>query len=281
MVVAGLCFVGVNGTVRALGTSLPAAQGAFIRFCFGLLLTGPMLWPALRRGFPADLWRLFLLRGVLHAGAVMLWFYAMARLSVAEVTAIGYLNPVITMIGAVLFLGERLSLRRTLCVLIAFAGALIVLRPGVRALVPAHLAQLGAAVGFGLSYLVAKSLAEKVPAAVVVGMMSLMVTLALMPFALWHWQTPHLGQVITLAVTAGFATAGHYAMTRAFAHAPMSVTQPITFLQLLWASLLGAVAFGEAIDPWVLVGGAVTLSAILFMTLTERHSRASAPPDRP
>lgn len=278
MLTAGLCFVAVNGIVRWLGPALPAAEGAFIRFVFGLLFTAPALIPALRRGFPAGIWPKFLLRGGLHTLAVILWFYAMARITVAEVTAIGYLNPIIVTIGAALFLGERLAARRIAAIAVALVGALIVLRPGMRELAPGHFAQLGAAVCFGLSYLVAKRLSETVPASVVVGMMSLTVTVGLFPLAFAVWVPPTLAQVLWLGLVAVFATAGHYAMTRAFAAAPLTVTQPVTFLQLIWATLLGVLVFHEPADVWVLVGGAVMIGAISYITLRESRRRIITPP---
>lgn len=276
MLGAGLCFVAVNGTVRWLGQALPAAEGAFIRFAFGLLFLLPTLGPALRRGFPPAIWRLFVLRGALHVLAVILWFFAMARITVAEVTAIGFLNPIVVTLGAALLLGERISWRRTLAIAVALCGAMIVLRPGLRELQVGHLAQLGAAVTFGASYLIAKRLSEQVPAAVVVAMMSLTVCLGLAPIAALGWVAPSLLQCAVLACTALFATAGHYAMTRAFALAPLTVTQPVTLLQLVWASLLGALVFAEPVDFWVLVGGATMIAAICYITWRESGLRRPA-----
>ena len=273
MLTAGLCFVAVNGTVRWLGQALPAAEGAFIRFVFGLIFLVPALVPALRRGFPPRIWGLFALRGGLHTMAVVLWFFAMARITVAEVTAIGFLNPIVVTIGATLLMGERISWQRALAIAVALAGAMIVLRPGLRELAPGHIAQLGAAVAFGASSLVAKRLSEQVPAAVVVAMMSLTVCIGLAPLAALNWVRPSLTQCAVLAGTAIFATAGHYAMTRAFAAAPLTVTQPVTLLQLVWASLLGALAFGEPVDLWVLTGGMVMIGAISFITLREARLR--------
>ena len=273
MLTAGLCFVAVNGTVRWLGQALPAAEGAFIRFAFGLLFLLPALVPALRQGFTAPIWRLFALRGALHVVAVILWFYAMARITVAEVTAIGFLNPIVVTLGAAALMGERISWRRALAIAVALAGAMIVLRPGLRSLQPGHLAQLGASVTFGASYLVAKRLSERVPASVVVAMMSLTVCAGLAPIAALHWVPPSLTQCAVLACTAFFATAGHYAMTRAFAAAPLTVTQPVTLLQLVWASLLGALVFAEPVDVWVLVGGATMIGAISYITWRESRTR--------
>ena len=177
MLTAGLCFVAVNGSVRWLGPALPAAEGAFIRFVFGLIFLIPVLAPALRRGFSQRIWRLLILRGALHVLAVVLWFFAMARITVAEATAIGFLNPVVVTLGAALLMGERISWRRMLAIAVALLGAMIVLRPGLRELQLGHGAQLGAALAFGSSYLVAKRLSELLPATVVVVMMSLFLLL--------------------------------------------------------------------------------------------------------
>lgn len=273
MMAAGLSFVAVNGSVRWLGTSLPTAEAAFLRFAFGALFTLPVLLPALRRGFSARVWGLFALRGGLHALGVLMWFFAMARITIAEVTAIGYLNPIIVTIGAALVMGETISWRRALAIGVALAGAMIVLRPGIRELAPGHVSQIGAAVIFGISYLVAKRLSDLVPASIVVAMMSLVVCAVLAPVAAMNWVAPGMVQLMVLAGTAAFATLGHYAMTRAFMAAPLIVTQPVTFLQLLWASLLGALAFGEAVDGWVLAGGGLMIGAITYITWREAASR--------
>lgn len=280
MLLTGLCFVTVNGIVRGLDGALPAAQTAFIRFLFGLVFLMPVIVPAVRKGFAPIVWRMFILRGALHVAAVVGWFYAMSRITVAEVTAIGFLNPIMVTIGAGLFLGEHLALRRIIAIGVALIGALLVLRPGLRPLDPGHLSQVAAAVCFGGSYLIAKQLAERVPATVVVAMMSLTVSVGLAPLAMMDWVPPTLSQIGWLGLVAVFATAGHYAMTRAFAAAPLTVTQPVTFLQLVWASLLGVLAFGEPVDGWVLLGGGIMIAAISYITWREARlrTRTQTPP---
>jgi drug/metabolite transporter (DMT)-like permease len=95
------------------------------------------------------------------------------------------------------------------------------------------------------------------------------VTAGLAPFALAVWVPVSAVQLGWLLLTAVFATLGHYAMTRAFAVAPMSVTQPVTFLQLIWATLLGTLMFGEPVDPFVLLGGSLIVAAISLLTWRE------------
>ena len=221
------------------------------------------------------------MRGGLHGIGVILWFYAMTRISIAEVTAMNYLAPIYVTIGAALFLGETLAMRRMVAVALGLMGALIILRPGFRELAGGHYAMLIAAVVFGGAYLLAKVLADEVKPSVVVAMMSLFVTLMLAPFALPVWIAPTMQELGILATVACFATAGHYTMTLAFAAAPLTVTQPVTFLQLVWATALGAVVFAEPIDIWVIFGGFVILASVTFITWREAMLNRQITPASP
>jgi drug/metabolite transporter (DMT)-like permease len=64
---------------------------------------------------------------------------------------------------------------------------------------------------------------------------------------------------------------------RAFAEAPLSVTQPVVFLNIIWATLLGSLAFSEPVDPWVIAGGALIVAAVSWLTWSEARIR----PDQP
>lgn len=269
MVVTGLCFVAVTALVKLSGGRIPASESAFLRYLMGLVFLLPMVRVLLRTRLSRRQKRLFWLRGLVHTVGVSLWFYAMTRIPIAEVTAMNYLNPVYVTLLAVFFLGERLALRRMMAILAALVGALIILRPGFRELDPGHFAMLGTALLFGVSYLLAKILSDEVSAVIVVAMLSVTVTVGLAPLALAVWVWPTWWEVAVLFGVALFATAGHYTMTLAFAAAPVSVTQPITFLQLVWSVALGAIFFAEPVDPWVISGGAIILGAVVFITWRE------------
>ena len=269
MVITGLCFVAVIALVKLVGSRLPASQAAFLRYALGLVFLIPMIRPILEAGLSRRQISLFTLRGVLHTGAVMAWFFAMTRIPIAEVTAMNYLSPVYVTLGAALFLGEKLALRRIAAVVLALIGVVIILRPGFRELSPGHFAMLFTALGFAGGYLIAKRLSEEVSPTVVVGMLSITVTLGLAPLALVAWVTPTWEELAVFFAVACFATAGHYTMTLAFKAAPVTVTQPVSFLQMVWAVLVGWLVFGEQPDLWVLVGALVIIGAISFMTWRE------------
>jgi drug/metabolite transporter (DMT)-like permease len=275
MIVTGILFVAVTATVKHGAQGLPAAESAFLRYVLGIVFLIPMLKPLRAAKLTSRQKKLFWIRGLAHSLAIILWFHAMTRITIAEVTAMNYMNPIYITIGAALFLGERLASRRIIAIAAGFLGALIILRPGFRELTDGHLAMVGAAMLFAVSYLTAKLMADEVSASAVVAMLSITVTVCLFPIAIAVWQTPTLEQLFWMFVVATFATAGHYTMTLAFAEAPVSVTQPVVFLQLVWSVLTGAVFFGEPADGWVILGGAVIVAATTFIAVREAMLRRS------
>ncbi len=132
MFLTGLIFVLVTGAVRNLGNSMHPVQLVFLRYAIALIFLAPVILCKIRNyRSRTRRYGLHTARGVLHAIGVILWFYAMAHIPVAEVMALGFTAPIFATIGAALFLGERLYLRRISAVIIGFAGTVVILRPGV------------------------------------------------------------------------------------------------------------------------------------------------------
>lgn len=278
MLLTGAIFVAVIAVVKHVGDVMPAPQAAFLRYALGLVFLIPML-PAMRsEALDRAGLGLFVLRGAVHSVAVTAWFFSMTQITIAEVTALGYLNPVFVTVAAAFFLGEKLAARRIAAVAAALIGALLIVRPGFRELSIGHITMLGAAVFLAASYLLAKLLAERYRPEVVVGWLSVWVTIGLAPIAIAVWVPPSPSDIFWLFVVAFFATAGHYTMTLAFRAAPLAVTQPVTFLQLVWATLLGVLFFAEPVDIWVVAGGTAILSAVSFITWREYVLKRRATP---
>ncbi|MBV1866470.1 MAG: DMT family transporter [Marinosulfonomonas sp.] len=269
MVVTGILFVTVTAVIKHVGTDLPAAESAFLRYALGLVFLIPMIKPMLRAVNSGKTLGLFAVRGLFHGLGMIMWFYGMTRIPIAEVTAINYISPVFITIGAAVFLGEKLAARRITAIGVALIGALIILRPGIREVSSGHLAMVATSMLFAVSFLVAKAVSARAEPLAVVGMLSLGVTICLTPFAIAVWVTPTLAQVGWMFVAACIATLGHYTMTKAFISAPMAVTQPVAFLQLVWAVLFGIAFFSEPADIWVIIGGSIIMASISFMTWRE------------
>ncbi|MDX1434751.1 MAG: DMT family transporter [Gammaproteobacteria bacterium] len=282
MMVTGLLFVGVTCIVRHLGSDMHPVQAAFIRYAMGIVLLAPMFLRLRAQRTHSVRYGLHALRGVVHGTAVMLWFYAMANIPIAQVTAIGFTAPIFTALGAAWFLGERLHGPRIAAIVMGFVGTLVIIRPGIVEVELGALAQLAAAPLFACSFVVAKKLTETESDVAIVSYMAVFVTLALLPPALLVWRAPSAAELGWLLATATLATAGHYTLTRALRAAELTLLQPFAFLQLVWATLLGAWLFGENPEIWTWIGGAIVVGAATYIAHREaRAARAKRPPAGP
>lgn len=277
MAATGLLFIMLNTTMKKLSHELDPWLVGFLRYLLGVAV---ILGPALRHG-AGTLWPkapgLQFLRGLFHAGGMMLWFAALPMVTLAELTAIGFSGPIFICLGAVLFLHERMSGARWAAVTLGFAGVLIVLRPwqagGFAGVSPGMLMMLGSAPIFAGSFLVAKALTRRDRSEVVVLWQHIWVSVLLGGFALAYWTAPSPSQWALLVLCGILGAGGHYCMVRAFRVADISAVQTVKFLELVWAAILGWIVFGTAPAGATVAGGVVILTATLVLA---RHESRSA-----
>jgi len=269
MVITTILFVGVTATVRYLEGDVPAPQAAFLRYAIGTLMLAPSLISLSKIKPDRPLLNKFILRGFVHSIGVTLWFYAMSVMPVAEVTAIGFLTYIFVSLGASIFLKEKLHKHRLSAILISFVGALIILRPGFKVIECGQLGMLIATMVFTASYLIAKIVSKERSSSEIVAMLSIFTTIFLIPSAIYSWEPLSLEAFLILAFTALIATLGHITMTKAIKAAPMVVTQPILFLQLVWASMVGLFIFDEKFDLFVILGGTIIMLCVCYVSYRE------------
>ena len=269
MVITTILFVGVTATVRYLEGEVPAPQAAFLRYAIGTVLLTPSLISLVKIRPEKPLLQKFVLRGLVHSIGVTLWFYAMSVMPVAEVTAIGFLTYIFVSIGACIFLKEKLHKHRLTAILLSFVGAMIILRPGFKIIENGQIGMLMATMVFTASYLIAKIVSKERSSSEIVAMLSIFTTIFLIPTAIYSWEPLSLKAFLILAFTALIATIGHITMTQAIKAAPMVVTQPILFLQLVWASMVGLFIFSEEFDPFVILGGTIIMICVCYVSYRE------------
>lgn len=283
MALCGLCFACLNAATRTIAEDLHPWQTQCVRYFFGALVLLPVL---LRGGLAALGTRhlpLHLARGAVHAVGSGLWFLALPLVPLAEITAISFTGPIFLTIGAMLFFGEKVRLRRWLAILCGFLGVLIVLYPKLQLGLSASWASLlllaAAPVSSG-SYLIAKVLMRHDSAQKIVFWQSALVALLTFPVALYFWR-PISGAHLALFVLIGvLGSAGHYAFNRSLKAADVSASQPARFLELVWASALGFMIWGDVPPAWTFAGAFVIFASTTYIAQREaalgRRAGASA-----
>ncbi len=271
---AGLMFVILNALMRGLAIQLNPYQGQFLRYFLGLAVMLPLIWRGgLRAYLPQKMGGQFV-RGAVHTLGLCLWYIALPKIPLADMTAIGFTGPIFIMIGAAWFFKERMHWERWLAALIGFAGVLIVVAPKLGGSGGYYnLVMLASAPIFAASFLLTKALTRYESAQVIVVWQSITVSLFSLPMALIHWQAPSPWQWGGFLLCGLLGSASHYCLTRSFGVADISATQSIKFLDLVWAALFGWLVFSDVPSQSTLVGGVVICASTVW--IARRESRRS------
>jgi drug/metabolite transporter (DMT)-like permease len=273
---AGFVFSILNSVMRTLTLQLDPFQAQFLRYFFGLVVLLPLV---LRHGLRAYRPRAIggqFARGAMHTLALCLWFVALPKIPLADMTAIGFTAPIFIMLGAYLFFKEPMRWERWLAALVGFAGVLIVVAPKLQGSGGFYnLVMLASAPMFAASFLITKALTRYETTGVILVWQSITVTLFSIPLALLHWQAPTPAQWLGFLLCGFLGSLGHYCLTRSFRIADISATQSAKFLDLLWAALLGWLVFGDVPSQSTLIGGVVICASTIW--IARRESRGAAP----
>jgi drug/metabolite transporter (DMT)-like permease len=267
---AGLLFVILNSTMRWLAVTLDPFETQFLRYLMGF---GVMLPLMARAGFaayrPHNVAGQFT-RGAVHTVGLVLWFIALPHITIADVTAIGFIGPIFIMLGAALVFKEPMRWERWLAAGLGLAGVLIVVAPKLTGSGGAYnLVMLASSPVFAASFLMTKALTRYERPEVIVVWQSVSVTVLSLPLALWHWSWPTPGQWLLFAGCGVLGSSGHYCLTRSYATADISASQSAKFLELVWATLIGWAAFGDRPSRSTLAGGVVICASTLWIARRE------------
>lgn len=282
MAVGGFLFSILNTIVRAIAMQMDPFEVQFLRYLFGLLVMLPWVFKAGPRNYwPTDVKGQFW-RGGVHTMGMVLWFIALPKIPLADMTAISFTGPIFIMIGASWFLGEPMRRDRWIAALIGFAGVVVVVAPKMSGAGGGyHLVMLASAPLFAASFLITKALTRYEKATVIVFWQALTVSLFSLPLALLHWQDPSLWQWIGFFIAGILGSVGHYCWTRAFHAADISSTQSLRFLDLVWTSAWGWLIFSDIPSQSTWLGAVVILAATVWIARREGQRPVKAPIDEP
>lgn len=272
---AGVCFVLLNTLQRFLTLQIDPLQSQFLRYFCGLLVVLPFVWRAGLAAYRPRHIRGQFTRGVVHTLGLGLWFVALPKISLAEMTAISFTTPIFIMLGAWLFLREPMRWERWLAALVGFGGVLVVVGTSLAVSGGYYsLVMLASAPVFAASFLITKALTRYETAGVIVLWQALTVTVLSLPLALLHWQAPTLLQWAGYLVCGILGSTAHYCLTRSYGVADISATQSLKFLDLIWATLLGWLVFSEQPSQFTLIGGLLISASTIWIARREsrRHS---------
>ncbi len=276
LILASTVFLGASDvTAKYLSATLPSVEIAWIRFLtFALIMS-----PAMFRGSPLFALRterlgLQLMRGAALVGSSLFFISGLRYLPIAEASATGFVAPLFVTALSIVFLSEKVGVRRWLATAVGLLGVLIILRPGTSAFHVAAFFPLVSAVAWACTLIMTRMMSGREHVLTTMTYSSiagLCILSALVPFV---WVTPSWHD-IAFGVFIGVAsTAGQWIVVLAFRYADASVLAPFSYTQLLWVSILGFMVFGEVPDIWTVTGAVFIVGSGLYTAHRERVRRS-------
>jgi drug/metabolite transporter (DMT)-like permease len=219
-----------------------------------------------------------ILRGGFAILSSLLYFTALASTPLATAAAISFTAPLVVTSLSPALLGEKVGKHLWGAVVMGFAGALIIVRPGWSPESPwGALMLLGSACCTGLYQITTRFLAGKDRAettTIWTGLVGGGVSLVLVSFV---WTTPATLWLWLLSLSLGaIGGTGHFLLTKAFERGPASLLSPFNYLQLVGATAMGYALYGQLPDRWTWTGALVIIAAGLFVASRERLRRQAA-----
>lgn len=265
-------FPFMNAAVKLLGGRYPVGEIVWARFTGHLLVMLAIFLPQYG-------WRLLatrrpavqIARSLLMLGSNALFVVAIARVPLATASAIGFTSPLIVTALSVPLLHEQVGIRRWSAVIVGFAGALLVIRPGSGLQDPAVLLLLLGSAAYALYQIATRWVSFYDAPATGIVFSALLGSLAascVLPFV---FVMPHGALDIAMLCSLGLlGGTGHYLVIRAFQAGPAAVIAPLGYVELIGTATLGYLIFAQFPDLWTWVGAIIIMLSGIYIAMRER-----------
>lgn len=264
---SAFCFALMSAMVRLAG-DLPTLQKCFFRNLVSIPFALSILWQE-RPNLRAELQHTpgLLLRAFCGTVGLVCNFYAIDHMLLADASILNRLSPFVTVLLSRLFLKERINHLQIGSILVAFLGALCIIRPGFGSLssVPALIATLGG-IGAGSAMAAVRWLTQKgANKAMIVFVFSVFSSLIMVPYIICYYQPMTLRQTLILLLAGLAATGGQFSITYAYAKAPSREISVFDYTIVIFTALLGFILFGQIPDLISWLGYTIIISISILM----------------
>ena len=273
MIGAIFCFSIMDATVKAVAPSIGVLPALWARYAGQMVLVVLLVLPRLRQVMRTQYPTLQFLRSILLMSATAFFFTGLSLIPLTDAAALMATNPVLITLGAALFLGERLGVRRVAGIAAALIGAMIIIRPGSDVFSPAALFPLAAAGCYsGYALLTRRVGADEDvwTSLFYTGLVGTVILTIAVPF---QWQTPDLFGLSLMVVIALAGTIGQLALILAFSKGEAAMLAPYSYVGLAFAAFWGFVFFAEIPDFWTVLGSVVIAGAGIYVWHRETYGK--------
>jgi drug/metabolite transporter (DMT)-like permease len=272
MLLAMAILPAMDGMAKYLTARYPPLEIVWARYFFHLVILLPIV---LMRHGPRSLLPpragLQLLRGGLVLASTVLYFSALALMPIVDALSLVFVAPLVVTAVAPMALGEHVGVRRWAAVIVGFAGALIIIRPGIGVFQWGAVLAISAGVSHGLYFIVTRKLARSAPPLVTLTYAALLGAVAMSAVVPFVWVTPGPADLALMFGVGAVAAVGHFLVIKAFDYASASLLAPYAYAEIVGATAIGLVVFGDFPDAWTWTGIAVIAASGIYISFRERR----------
>ncbi|MFT5438541.1 MAG: drug/metabolite transporter (DMT)-like permease [Alphaproteobacteria bacterium] len=280
--IRGACFVVVGAfllivmasLVKHLGNNLPVFEVLFVRFLAGLIVILPLVW---RMGFKilrTQKFQLHAARGFVGFVGNLFFFFALIHISLADTVTIQFSRPLIMIVIAAVFLGEKIGLDRTFATLAGFAGILMITKPFTEGFDPWALSALCGTIFGTLVVLTIKLLSRTEQTVTIMFYFAVFTTLFSFIPAMFTWQTPTSTELMLLILTGTLGIVGQGLFTHGVGLGETSFVMPFDYMRIVYSFILGLIWFAEVPGLWSYIGATIIVVSSLYLLRKEGKSKA-------
>ena len=273
LIASAFFFALMNMFVRLSG-NIPTFEKTFFRNFFALFIASGAMIKNRCSVIPPKGARLDVIcRSVFGYAGVICNFYAIDRLDLSDASLLNKMSPFFAIIASYFLLKEKVAPYQAVCVLLAFIGALFILRPGFDSMVtiPALIGLLGG-LGAGIAYTMVRILGgHGVKGPIIVFAFSLFSVLVTAPYLVFAYKPMSMQQFLCLMLAGIAAAGGQFSITAAYTHAPAKEISVFDYMQIVFSSLLGIFILHEMPTVFSVIGYVIIIGASIIMFLLNRR----------
>lgn len=264
----------LNDTItKAVSHELNIGQIIVVRGAFAMVLIAAFAtWAGALRPLRSLLIGPVGLRVIGEIGGTLSFLSAIAHMPLANASAIFQAQPLVITLGAALVFGEPVGWRRWLAIASGFIGVLVIVRPGTAGFNEFSLLALSSVAFCTVRDLATRKIPKEIPSLFITLLTTVTVTVAgaVIIHPLGGWTPPSNGTVGLLAVAAVLLLIGYTCIISALRTGDISAVAPFRYTALIWAMLLGFIAFGDRPDSFMVIGAGIIVFSGLYAFYRER-----------
>ena len=269
MIISGFSFVIMHSAAKYLSDELHIFEITFLRCSLVIFVLAPVIFKQGVKTIVTKQPKFQFYRILTNSIAMLCFFYGLTLTTLSQVTALNLTVPIFTTFFAIIFLNEKIKIRRIIALCIGFIGTMIVLRPDI-SLNLGGLLILTSALIWSISLIFIKKLTETDSAVTI----SLYAGVGMVPttfIAAWPYLTmPTFNQFLIILFIAITGTIAQTLLNSAFKRGELAVLLPFDFLKLIWSVLIGYTLFFESTPYTLWLGGSLIVLSSSYIAWRER-----------